>query len=745
MKRQLRLPVLLGPLLVLSVSYLSWAQLSPPPVVQNDGELVLIPLTPTGVRVLGTVESAVFVSSPFDLDQVLQLESLQVSSGGDVIYQRTLAGQLTGDPRFGQVSALIERLPLEITESRRDRRYFAKEEDPEFRGGEIFDRRAQVVQTWTGLSEEYEAGRGRPFTQIDFPVHTDQIFAEGEAPGTVRTIELALTFVDPGGVRRTSIQSRSITLLEAPLPLPQSIAMQGTSLHAGDLHVHSCHGEAAGACAPSGNCTAESLQLSGSFSYAQLRSQYEALGMDWFTATDHSYCINSSGEFAAIQAECAAATDASFLCLPDIELSSDEVGSQQGSDLGDILCLGTTSANHMGAHDVTSRIPGGGDGLLGFCDGLFGNALSSFTSNIDQVRGMGGYPIVNHPDAGEFGWNSYAATAGIEANAMHGVEIWNGASQSGQGGNVGRWVDWMLDGRLLYAYSGSDTHDEAFLFGANHALLNGEPFTAENLHNALRAGRHYLSNGHALILDAQLGGSVLSMGSMNALPPNSPAASYSPRVHYNFGLDTGSITIFAGKSGDSSEMILCQSGPLSGQGTFTCSASLETSANSWIRAYSESGAKTAYTNPIFFLPTNSDPGAYCSGKLNSNGCVAQIDFNGMASATSAGPFHVTATDVVNQRIGLLFYGYGPAFTPFADGTLCIQGPLKRTTPQSSGGNSSGSDCSGAYDFDFKTYLQSGIDPGLVAGAQVYAQFWYRDPAAASASGLSNALYFSIAP
>ncbi len=100
--------------------------------------------------------------------------------------------------------------------------------------------------------------------------------------------------------------------------------------------------------------------------------------------------------------------------------------------------------------------------------------------------------------------------------------------------------------------------------------------------------------------------------------------------------------------------------------------------------------------------------------------------------------------MINQKIGLLFYGYGPAFTAFADGTLCVQGPIKRTMPQSSGGNA-GSDCSGTYTFDFNQYLQSGIDPGLVAGAEVYAQYWYRDPAAASASGLSIALYFSIAP
>ena len=80
--------------------------------------------------------------------------------------------------------------------------------------------------------------------------------------------------------------------------MPSALASEraGYSVHAGDLHVHSCHGEALDACAPSSDCTAESFQTSGSFSYAELRTMYEALGIDWFTATDHSYCINSETE-----------------------------------------------------------------------------------------------------------------------------------------------------------------------------------------------------------------------------------------------------------------------------------------------------------------------------------------------------------------------------------------------------------------------------------------------------------------
>jgi hypothetical protein len=743
-KRQLRIRALFGPLLVLGASLAVWAQLGSSRATP-DAELVLIPFTPTQVRLLRTVETAVFVYAPVDLDQEVRLEELSIVVGGDVLHTQRLDEPLVGDPRFGELNALVERLPRELTESNRERRYFAEESAPEFEGAEVLDRRREVVMRWSALSEEYQAGRGRPFVQLDFPLHTDQVFLPQDPEGTRREVEIRVTYLAPDGARRTATTLRSITRLAEPLALPQGLVLAGASVHAGDLHVHSCHGEAAGACSPSGNCTAESLQLSGSFSYAQLRSQYEVLGLDWITATDHSYCINSSGEFAAIQVECAAATDASFLCLADIELSSDEVGSQIGSDLGDLLCLGLTSANHMGAHDLTARIAGGGDGFLGFCDGLFSDVLAPFTSNVATVRGQGGYPIINHPDGGEFGWNSHAATAGIEAGALHGVEIWNGAAQSGQGGHVGRWVDWLLDGRLLYAYSGSDTHDEAFAFGANHVLFDGQVFNGDNLHAALRSGRSYVSNAHVLILEAELGGSVIPMGSLHALPPGAPAANFTPRVHYNFGADVGVITMYSGKVGDASETLLCQSLPLTGQGSFSCSATLETGVNSWVRAYSESGSKKAYTNPVFFLPSSDDPLAYCTGKTNTAGCTAQVAASGVASATSALPFDVSASGVLNQRMGLLFYGYTPNYMPFYDGTLCVLPPLKRTPVQSSGGNVGPSDCSGTYSFDFNAQIQGGGDPGLVPGAQVYAQFWYRDPAAPSPAGLSNALFFSVGP
>jgi hypothetical protein len=139
------------------------------------------------------------------------------------------------------------------------------------------------------------------------------------------------------------------------------------------------------------------------------------------------------------------------------------------------------------------------------------------------------------------------------------------------------------------------------------------------------------------------------------------------------------------------------------------------------------------------------PSSYCSAKTNSQGCTPAIGSSGTPSASSSAPFLVTASQVLNQKTGLLLYGYAQGSTPFQGGTLCISGGIKRTPAQNSGGNSGASDCSGTFAFDMNARTQSGIDPGLRPGIGVDAQYWYRDPADAFHTGLSDGLHFVIGP
>lgn len=136
---------------------------------------------------------------------------------------------------------------------------------------------------------------------------------------------------------------------------------------------------------------------------------------------------------------------------------------------------------------------------------------------------------------------------------------------------------------------------------------------------------------------------------------------------------------------------------------------------------------------------------YCVAKTSSQGCVPSTSALGTASA-SGGAFDVLCEDVLNQKSGMFFYGTdGPLSSPFQGGTLCVAAPRRRTPVTGSGGNPPPDDCSGVLQIDFAARIASGVDPNLAAGAQVHGQWWYRDPAAPSTTGLSDALSFWICP
>ena len=150
---------------------------------------------------------------------------------------------------------------------------------------------------------------------------------------------------------------------------------------------------------------------------------------------------------------------------------------------------------------------------------------------------------------------------------------------------------------------------------------------------------------------------------------------------------------------------------------------------------------------VFAYDAQAFPGptVYCTSKLNSQGCLPAIGWTGSPSA-SGSPFDITCTNVLNNKLGLMFYGYTPKALPYQGGTLCVTSPVVRMPVQDSGGNPPPDDCSGLYTYDFDAQIQSGGDPNLVSGSLVYAQFWYRDPTVDPyGTGRSDALTFLIQP
>jgi FG-GAP repeat protein len=147
-----------------------------------------------------------------------------------------------------------------------------------------------------------------------------------------------------------------------------------------------------------------------------------------------------------------------------------------------------------------------------------------------------------------------------------------------------------------------------------------------------------------------------------------------------------------------------------------------------------------------YLSGWSDASSYCTAKLNSLGCVPAISSTGAASLTVGNNFYVTASNVRNQKSGILFWSLAPAAIPFGGGTLCVGPPITRTPGQSSAGAAlPTNDCSGTYSFHFsQSYM---ITKGLTAGTTVRGQYWSRDPGypAPTNIGLTDARSWVVCP
>ncbi|MFT4541119.1 MAG: hypothetical protein ACI841_000056 [Planctomycetota bacterium] len=137
------------------------------------------------------------------------------------------------------------------------------------------------------------------------------------------------------------------------------------------------------------------------------------------------------------------------------------------------------------------------------------------------------------------------------------------------------------------------------------------------------------------------------------------------------------------------------------------------------------------------------PVNYCTAKLNSAGCTPSISYTGTPSATGSDDFHVTGTDIVSGQYGFLIWSLGPNSLPYFGGTLCISAPISRTPIQYAGGNAGSGDCSGSFSGPFSQGTMAANS--LIAGSQLYFQYWYRDPGLFDFIGLTDGLDVVICP
>jgi hypothetical protein len=143
------------------------------------------------------------------------------------------------------------------------------------------------------------------------------------------------------------------------------------------------------------------------------------------------------------------------------------------------------------------------------------------------------------------------------------------------------------------------------------------------------------------------------------------------------------------------------------------------------------------------------PHAYCTAGTTTNGCVSTMSASGTPSASAASGFVLAASSLEGQRQGLVFYGVtGANVQPWGGGSsfLCVKPPTQRTPVQFSGGTIGACDGTLALDWNaFRATYPGALGAPFSAGDVVYAQAWFRDPAAPKTTNLSDALQFALFP
>lgn len=146
----------------------------------------------------------------------------------------------------------------------------------------------------------------------------------------------------------------------------------------------------------------------------------------------------------------------------------------------------------------------------------------------------------------------------------------------------------------------------------------------------------------------------------------------------------------------------------------------------------------------------SGPYVYCTAGTSSNGCVPSIGASGTPNLAANSGYTIGASGIEGQKQGLFFYGVsGAAIAPWAPNSssfLCVKTPTQRMSAQNSGGVAG--QCNGVFAQDWLAFLSANplsLGAPFVPGTPVNAQAWYRDPAAAKTTNLSNALEFVVVP
>lgn len=141
------------------------------------------------------------------------------------------------------------------------------------------------------------------------------------------------------------------------------------------------------------------------------------------------------------------------------------------------------------------------------------------------------------------------------------------------------------------------------------------------------------------------------------------------------------------------------------------------------------------------------PHVYCTARTNSQGCTPKIAaVGGFPSAAQPANFEVRATQVLDGKPGIFFYGSSitmPGATPnFFGSWICVKTPITRTPPRNATATGA-PPCTGVYTIALDELML--LDPALAPGQVVFGQWWTREPGLAEGFATTNAIEFTICP